>query len=1589
MKKDDTLSKKVICCVVCGKEDGLKSCGNCSTTVYCSKTCQTSHWSHHAVYCTAISDLEKLEKEKRYNGKTVRQSQVDDLTRRRVLKLVGNKPNIRCLMDETDVVLLWDTGSMVSIVDREWLAKRFPDKQVLPVSSFLEGEKLKLSAANSSEIKFDGVVLMDFGMKKGKVEFSIPVLVSSSPMAQPILGFNVIEDLVMNGGSEEHKLLHSCFETACPFKIEPLVSLIQEKAVNPDFIAEVKSSADIVVPAGHKKQVRCRLKATGGEEEQAVYFSPKVSGDDELYFLETVSQLRRGRTNYVYVEVMNETCKNKVLKKGSVIGSVHSVSAVIPMVKSPDAGSFGVKVAGVHASVGTVAADDVDVNKDSDDWVPDVDLSHLDKGQRDAVMKVLVEEKDVFSRSECDIGDIKDFKMKIDLEDDIPVKEAYRRIPRNLYAEVQNYINDLLTNGWIQESYSSYSSPIVCVRKKDGGLRMCCDYRQLNGKTVADSQPIPRIQDILDGLAGKQWFSTLDMSKAYHQGYIHEDCRHLTAFATPWTLYEWIRIPFGLRNAPPAFQRFMNFLLGDMKGAICDPYLDDVLCYADDFKKGVVGLKKVLQRLRLKGIKLRADKCSFLKKEVRYLGRLVSGDGYRMDPADTEALERFREAPKNIGELRSLLGLFGYYRCYIKNFARKVKPLYDLLKKDEDSKEKGKTKKSPVKRQGQKYDAKEKIEWNEDLQGVVDGLIKHLKSGEVIAYPDFEKPFFMTCDASNYGLGAVLYQTQDNIDRVISYASRTLTDAERNYNLHSGKLEFLALKWAITERFADYLRHAPTKFVVFTDNNPLTYVLTSAKLNATGLRWVADLAEFNFTIKYRPGKENVDSDCLSRKPLELSELKKKCTESVEPSSVAAVMGNAIYVAGGKVTQVCHVDVSVCELSVSDEEVMHVGEEELIKEQESDDIIGPVIQYVVSGVKPNRAGWDELSRDSRILMRSFSKLKMVDGVLVRETAKYRQLVLPKKFHQVIYTELHEKMAHVGPEKVVDLAQQRFYWPRMSTDIEHYIKRKCRCIVTKKPNVPIRAPLVPIKATYPFQMVCIDFMELDKCQGGFQYVLVVVDHFTRFCQMYGTKSKSSQAAASKLWNEFIPRFGFPGKIHHDKGGEWNSALWKELHRYAGVKASNTTPYHPMGDGMVERLNRTAQNMLKAIPERMKKRWKDLLPKLAFAYNSTVNKSTGYSPFFLMFGRNSRLPVDAIFGLDPSPNVSMKRKSHKQFADEWKSSMEEAYKLANKNIGKAASYNKKHYDQKVHGIELKVGDQVLVRNVREKGGTGKLRSHWEKEVFQVVEKKADLPVYVIQNSSVKKDQRTVHRNLLMECNDLPENIFENEGRKKEDAVKEAAKKKVDEKKEISKKEAVVVKKKGDVNGRKKDVKKTGRKKEERSNMEERVIVESEIEEAEDPDFAVYLHEDVAESLRGGDVAEQPAGDEDSEGSVSEEVELVTSQEQEVDEHIADSADNEEGESDDAADTISEASDTVSDFADTISETSDVGSDGYDTASDVDDTGSDAEGDPVNGELDESNVSPQPQRKSSRASKPAKQFTIKTLGGPPELIDIVRPKR
>lgn len=262
-----------------------------------------------------------------------------------------------------------------------------------------------------------------------------------------------------------------------------------------------------------------------------------------------------------------------------------------------------------------------------------------------------------------------------------------------------------------------------------------------------------------------------------------------------------------------------------------------------------------------------------------------------MDPVEVAPVKALKErTPTTVGDLRQMLGFLSYYRPFIPNFSCKAKSLYDLLtvskleeRPPDPKSQTERHKKTRMTKKGH-LPSRMPIQWTSSHKEVLNQLIDALTEPPVLGYPDFAQPFVLHCDASQNGLGAVLYQCQQGMMRVIAYGSRTLSQSEKNY--HSGKLEFLVLKWAICERFRDYLYHA-SSFIVYTDNNPLTYVLTTAKLNPTGHRWVAELADYNFTIRYRPGKNNSDADGLSWMPLNIEEYMNSCTAEVSQEAIGA------------------------------------------------------------------------------------------------------------------------------------------------------------------------------------------------------------------------------------------------------------------------------------------------------------------------------------------------------------------------------------------------------------------------------------------------------------------------------------------------------------------------------------------------------------------------------------------------------------------------------------------------------------------------------------------------------------------------------
>ncbi|XP_038130569.1 uncharacterized protein LOC119776319 [Cyprinodon tularosa] len=259
---------------------------------------------------------------------------------------------------------------------------------------------------------------------------------------------------------------------------------------------------------------------------------------------------------------------------------------------------------------------------------------------------------------------------------------------------------------------------------------------------------------------------------------------------------------------------------------------------------------------------------------------------------------------------------------------------------------------------------------------------------------------------------------------------------------------------------------------------------------------------------------------------------------------------------------------------------------------------------------------------------------------------------------------------------------------------------------------------------------------------------MDHFTRFAQAYPCKNKTAKTAAEKIFGDFVLKFGFPTKLHHDQGKEFENKLFASLEKYSGVKGSRTTPYHPQGNCQVERFNRTLLAMLRSLPEIEKRDWKSSLSKVVHAYNCTRSEATGYAPYFLLFGRQPRLPIDLMFGLSEKNQSS----SHQDYVEKWRTRMSEAYQLASRTASKQAMRGKAHFDKKVHGGELYPGCRVLVRNLNEKGGPGKLRAFWEDKVYIVKERKyQDSPVYEIHPESGKGRIRTIHRNLLLPCDFL----------------------------------------------------------------------------------------------------------------------------------------------------------------------------------------------------------------------------------------------
>jgi hypothetical protein len=417
------------------------------------------------------------------------------------------------------------------------------------------------------------------------------------------------------------------------------------------------------------------------------------------------------------------------------------------------------------------------------------------------------------------------------------------RLPESQQQEIQRQVTQMLEDEIIVPSNSGWNFPLLVVPKKLDASgkrkwRICVDFRKLNEITIGDSYPLPNIQDILDKLGRARYFTALDCASGYLQVPIAEEDRHKTAFSTANGHFEFKRMPFGLKSAPSTFQRMMNNVLSELIGDRCLVYMDDILIIGENLREHNQKLRGVFQKLREYNLKIEPDKCEFLKEELNYLGHVVTSEGVRPDENKIKAVVEF-PTPKTQKDIKSFLGLAGYYRKFISDFSAIARPLTNLLKKEND------------------------WNWTEQEQASFDLLKFKLTNTPLLQYPDFSKPFILTTGASGYAIGAILSQGKLGEDKPVAYASRTLNKAELNYA--TVDKELLAIVWAC-KHFRPYLMGR--KFHIITDHKGLTWIFNVKDPSSRLMRWKLLLEEYDYEIEYRAGKRNCNADSLSRYPVQ-------------------------------------------------------------------------------------------------------------------------------------------------------------------------------------------------------------------------------------------------------------------------------------------------------------------------------------------------------------------------------------------------------------------------------------------------------------------------------------------------------------------------------------------------------------------------------------------------------------------------------------------------------------------------------------------------------------------------------------------------
>jgi deoxyuridine 5'-triphosphate nucleotidohydrolase len=839
----------------------------------------------------------------------------------------------------------------------------------------------------------------------------------------------------------------------------------------------------------------------------------------------------------------------------------------------------------------------------------------------------------------------RDVEFAIELVADAspPYRHPYRMSQPEREA-LKAEIDTWLDNGWIRHSVSPFAAATLNVPKKDGSVRVVIDYRAINDLTIKNRASLPHIDDLFDTLQGAAIFSKVDLASGYYQVRVKKGDEPKTAFNTPFGHFEFLVMPMGMTNAPATFMTLMNQVLRPYINKSVVVFLDDVLIFSKTPEEHLHHVREVLTTLRQHQLYAKVSKCEFARKQVEFLGHVVSERGLETASDKVDKIKDW-PIPKNVSEVRSFLGLTGYYRRFIRNYAKVAGPLTELTKKDT------------------------KFDWRTEQQEAFDELKQRLITAPVLKIPDVTKPFRVVTDASDYAIGAILEQQDDEGKwHPCAFTSKQLKKAERNWATYDKEL--LAIKHA-TEKWRPYL--ASGHFDVYTDHMPLQYLRSTSKLPRRHIDYLDWLAQYDFTTYYKPGTLNAGADALSRRPDLMT----------------------LY--------------NITTLEGSDEFL-----DEIRRAYDEDPFFARLFALQRHEEPLVAPGLD-------------ARFEIEDELVYEISQPVRRLCIPKGVVRAgILREAHDVpiASHFGPRKTLSMIKGKFWWPALAKTVHNYVTSCPVCQRDKALNRKSAGLLQPLERPEGrWTDLTMDFVSLPKDRDGHDAVLVVVDRYTKRAIYIPTHTTVTARETAYLFLRHVFReHGIPKSIITDRDARFTSRFWQELFRLLGTKLKLSTAHHPQTDGQTERQNRTLLEQLRHYVSEHQDNWSRFLFQAEFAYNTTEQESLGMSPFMCDKGRE---PVTPLMLLNRHAVVEATKVDA---AERLAEKLRDIHEVTTAAVQRAQKKQKQQADKRRRDQEFQVGDMVFLNSEHINVPAFEDRYAWKLKPryigpFKILEKKSNV--------------------------------------------------------------------------------------------------------------------------------------------------------------------------------------------------------------------------------------------------------------------------